>query len=280
MSDAKVHVEIDAADRARDAVMISDSNQVSASLHDGVLEVIINRPEKRNALSRAVLDELRRVFVEASENDTLRVATLAGAGELSFAAGGDLNELASVKGRTAAAEMAENAKSALAAIRRFPLPVIAALNGDALGGGAELAVACDMRVAASHARIGFIQGKLNISTAWGGGVDLMRLVGPARALQLLSSAEIVTAEAAQAIGLINSVAAPDERFAEAVDRFVAPFRRQAPQVLRAFKALSIAHRHLDREAADRMETDLFSGTWAHPDHDAAVERLMQRTRSP
>ena len=104
-----------------------------------VLRVTLNRPEKRNALSRDLLEALRAAFVEHANDAGLRVAVLRGAGEKSFAAGGDLRDLASVRSRDQAAEMAEQAKAALDAIRYFPLPVVAALNGDALGGGAELA---------------------------------------------------------------------------------------------------------------------------------------------
>ena len=104
----------------------------------------------------ATLDAIAAAFDGAASDEDLRLAVLTGAGEKSFAAGGDLKELASVKGEEAAIRMATHAKAALATVRNFPLPVVAALNGDALGGGAELAMACDMRIAASHARIGFM----------------------------------------------------------------------------------------------------------------------------
>jgi len=158
------------------------SGAVLVAPADGILRVTINRPEKRNALSRAVLDELGQVFAGHAPDEALRVAVLTAAGSHSFAAGGDLLDLAAVRTREGAAAMATQARTALDAIRRFPVPVVAALNGVALGGGAELAVACDLRIAAAHAGIGFVQGRLNIVTAWGGGIDLMRLLGPARGL--------------------------------------------------------------------------------------------------
>lgn len=241
-----------------------------------VLRVVIDQEEKRNALSRATLDEIRQTFIDHAENTDLRFAILTGAGEKSFAAGGDLKDLMSVRGEAAAAAMARDAKRALAAIRSFPVPVIAALNGDALGGGAELAVACDIRIAAAHARIGFIQGRLAISSAWGGGVDLMRLVGPARALQFLSRSEMLNAAQALACGLINDAANEEETLEQVLERFIAPMRRQAPQVMRAFKALGAYERGHGREAMDEIETTRFSQTWAHPDHDAATESILKR----
>jgi enoyl-CoA hydratase len=248
------------------------------AIREGALEIEINRPEKRNALSRPVLEGIGRIFRNHAGDEGLRLAILKGAGERSFAAGGDLSDLASVKGADAAETMAREAKDALAAIREFPLPVVAGLNGDALGGGAELAVACDMRVAAAHARIGFIQGRLAISSAWGGGVDLMRLVGSARGLRLLARSELVPALEAQALGLVDAVATDEQSLDEAIAEFVAPMRAQAPQVMRAFKALAIELRCNGRSALDEIETRHFGQVWAHPDHDRAVTQLLNRKR--
>ncbi len=245
----------------------------------GVLRVTINRAEKRNALSRAVLDELRQTFEAHALDDTLRVAVLTAAGSASFAAGGDLRDLASVRTREDAAAMSVQARTALDAVRRFPVPVVAALNGVALGGGSELSVACDLRIAAAHAGIGFVQGQLNISTAWGGGIDLMRLLGPARALAVLGRGEVLGAPQAAALGLIDAVAAPDEPFDTFVARFLAPLARQAPQVMRAFKAQALAERlGWPRAEREEIETRLFSATWIHDDHWAAVDRLFTRDR--
>ena len=170
--------------------------------------------------------------------------------------------------------MAEHAKLALAAVRAFPVPVVAALNGDALGGGAELSMACDMRIAAPHARIGFIQGRLAISSAWGGGVDLMRLLGPSVALQLLTRSEVLDAPTARQIGLVNAVGDDGLPFEEAVADFLRPMQRQSPHVMRAFKALAMPLRIEGRAVLDLIETEHFSTTWAHPDHDAAVAGIL------
>ena len=241
----------------------------------GVLDVTLNRPEKRNALSRSLLGELRRVFSEFAGADDLRVAVLRGAGDKSFAAGGDLRDLAQVRTREETRRMAEEAHDALDAIRGFPVPVVAALNGDALGGGAELALACDFRVAASHAHIGFIQGRLNIATAWGGGGDLMRLLGAARALRLLAASELLDAAGAQRLGLVDAVGAPGEPLQALIDRFIAPFLQQAPQVLRGFKALAAAIRKgLPGAEIREIETRHLVETWVHPDHWQAADKIL------
>ncbi len=234
-----------------------------------VLRVTVDRPEVRNALSRAALAALGRAFRDHAEDPELRLCILSGAGDKSFAAGGDLKELADARTVEDGRQMAETGRAALDAVRRMPVPVIAALNGDALGGGAELALACDFRIAAAHARIGFIQGRLAISTGWGGGSDLARRVGPAPALRLLVHAELLPADEALRLGLVDAVAGAEETLAQAVERFAAPILAQAPQVLRAFKAVV-------RSGSAELEQRLFAETWAHPDHWAAAERVMRR----
>ncbi len=243
--------------------------------HDSVLTVTIDRPEKRNALSRGVLAELAETFTAAAQDDGLKAAIVTGDGDKSFAAGGDLKDLESVRTLDGARAMADGAKAAFETIRCFPVPVVAVLNGDALGGGAELAVACDFRVFAHHARIGFVQGRLNISTAWGGGVDLMRLVGPAVGLRLLSRSELIPGPDAVAMGLGDAAAAPDQPLADLVTDFLGPIESQAPQVLRAFKAVATAARFgAPRPDMLNLETETFSETWVHDDHWKAAEALL------
>ncbi|NQU62515.1 MAG: enoyl-CoA hydratase/isomerase family protein [Rhodospirillales bacterium] len=246
---------------------------------NGVITVTINRPEKRNALSREVLVKLAATFTDSAGDDSLKAAVITGAGDKSFAAGGDLKDLENVRTRDDARDdaraMADGAKQAFEAIRRFPVPVVAALNGDALGGGAELAVACDFRLFAHHAHIGFVQGRLNISTAWGGGVDLMRLVGPAVGLRLLSRSELIPGSDAVAIGLGDATASPDQPLADLVADFLEPIKAQVPQALRAFKAVATASRFgAPRSDMLKLETETFSETWVHDDHWAAAEALL------
>ena len=252
------------------------SDDVLAGLSDGLLRVTINRPEKRNPLSRAVLARLREVF-EAHRDQELSLALLSGAGERSFAAGGDLRDLEQLRTPGEARELYDLGNGALQAIRDFPVPVVAALNGLALGGGAELAAACDVRIAAAHARIGFVQGTLNISTAWGGGSDLVAILGPARALELLCSARVLSALEAQAMGVVQAVAAEGEPFAGFVERYLAPWRKQRPQVMRAFKWQAAAGKlGLPRAQIVPRDRDLFAQAWCHADHWAAAANILKK----
>lgn len=247
----------------------------------GLLRVTVNRPEKRNALSRAVLDEIATVFSSHADDARLRLAVLTGAGDRSFAAGGDLRDLASVRTFDEASAMGDDARRALRTISEFPLPVVAALNGDALGGGAELAVACDFIVAARGARIGFIQGRLNISTAWGGGIRLMDRVGMARALRLLCRSEVLTAADAEAMGLVDAIADAPEELCSVVDRFCAPMLDKAPRVLRAFKELTLSRSEgLSRSDLENIEARRFAETWVHDDHWTAADKVLAPGRTP
>lgn len=258
-------------------------DQLLTERADGVLRVVLNRPEKRNALSRTLLAALRDAFLDAREDESLRLAVLTGAGDKCFAAGGDLRDLSSVRTEEEAREMSLDARHALDAIRDFPVPVIAALNGDALGGGAELAAACDFRVCAGHARIGFVQGRLAISTAWGGGIDLMAMLGPTKALRLLATAQILSAREALEIGLVDAVAGDGEHDGHDLDAatqaFAAPMLKQAPQVLRAFKALAIASRRGEgRASLEDIENARFARAWIHDDHWAAADAVLNGSR--
>lgn len=255
------------------------SGDILVTVRAGVLRVTLNRPEKRNPLSRAALAQLREAF-EAHRDAELSLAVLDGAGQQSFAAGGDLRDLEQVRSPDEARALHALGSTALQAIREFPVPVVAALNGVALGGGAELAVACDLRIAAAHARIGFVQGKLNIPAAWGGGHDLVALVGPARGLELLGSARVLTAPQAQAAGLVEAVAAEGEDFEGFIERFVAPFARQRPQVMRAFKAQSAAAKlGLGRREVAGRDAELFARAWCHADHWAAAKDVLGKEAS-
>lgn len=249
--------------------------QILSETRERVLYVTINRVEKHNALSLAILAELRQLFEGAGKDDSLIAAVLTGAGEKTFAAGGDLRELAALKTAEEAETMARDAKATLNAIRTFPVPVIAAMNGNAFGGGAELAVACDFRVAASHARIGFVQGRLAVSTAWGGGPDLLQLVGRARGLRLMATSEMLSPQDALGLGLYDMVADDGETIVDAVERFLEPMRKQAPQVMRTFKAVADAQRRGDTRAEmHEIETEMFVKTWIHDDHWEAAEKVL------
>lgn len=239
-----------------------------------VLRILLNRPEKHNPLSRTMLARLRAAFEAHRDDADLACAVLTGAGQKYFAAGGDLRDLASVRDDAAARRMADEARGALDAVRRFPVPVIALVNGDAIGGGAELALACDLRVMREGAHIGYVQGRLGITSGWGGGPDLVAVVGPARALRMMARGERVAAATALDWGLADAVA-PADALEGALQSFVAPILAQARAVLVGFKAQALAMRQgAAYEAGRAAEQEHFVKTWTSEAHWQAVERVL------
>lgn len=242
----------------------------------GALWLTVDRAHKHNALARPVLAELAATVRTAGGRADLRYIVISGAGERYFAAGGDLRDLADVRDEAAVFAMMDEACAALDAIRHCPVPVVAYLNGDAIGGGAELALACDMRLQAAHARIGYIQAKLAITSAWGGGPDLFRLVGPARAMRMMARTELVAADQALAWGLADAVINDGPQGAD-MATFAKPLNICPPQVLRGIKAQTLAARQgLGWDAHRRVEQQHLAQTWLHGDHWAAADKLLSK----
>jgi enoyl-CoA hydratase len=249
---------------------------LTKDFREGCLTVTLQRPQKRNALSRALLAEIEATFWEWRQQEDLRLAVITGAGDKAFAAGGDLKELDALRSEEQAIAFAHEARTALDAIRTFPVPVVALLNGDAYGGGAELALACDIRLAAEHAKIGFFQARIAVSTAWGGGSDLFQLM-PAKALALLCKAEAMDARTAQDIGLVDEIVPAGNAAGAFIKAYLGKLAANSPQVMRAFKSLAIKQRFAASHA-EKIEAEVacFAKTWVHEDHWAAVERLTSR----
>jgi len=171
---------------------------------DAVALVTINRPQVLNALNLATLDELRRVILDLKKDDLVRAVILTGSGEKAFVAGADVNELA-VQAPIAGREHALAGQHVLDLLENMGKPVIAAINGYALGGGCELALACTLRIAADTARLGQPEINLGILPGYAGTQRLPRLVGKARAMELILTGAQISASEAERIGLVNRV---------------------------------------------------------------------------
>lgn len=242
----------------------------------GLWWITIDRAHKHNALARSVLTELADAVTSAGAASDTRVIVLTGAGDRFFAAGGDLVDLSNVRDERAAIDMTDQARGALDALRNCPVPVLAYLNGDAIGGGAELALACDMRLQAVGARIGFVQARLAITSAWGGGPDLCQLVGTARAMRMMSRYELVDAQQALAWGLADAVIS-DGPSGHDIQTFLAPLMVCPPQVLRGIKAQTAAWRRgAQYEESRNIEQQQLLKTWLHEDHWSASEKLLSK----
>src|SRR5260370_26362834 len=170
----------------------------------GVATLLIDRPQARNALARQTMRELDEALGSIASSGA-HVLVIRGAGDLAFCAGGDLKELERMRSESEAAEMAREMRATLDRIPQLPIPVIAALNGDAFGGGAELAVACDFRVGAARARISFAQVTLGLMPAWGAPEPLAALGGRGRAPFILLRRHLLAAAHAVPLGLGGDV---------------------------------------------------------------------------
>ena len=196
----------------------------------GIATVTVNRPKVLNALNARTIDELRRVILACRHDDAVRCVILTGAGEKSFIAGADINELA-VQTPTAGREHAMSGQHVFDLVENLGKPVIAAINGFALGGGCELAMACTIRIAADTARLGQPEINLGIIPGYAGTQRLARLVGRGRALEILLTGDHITAAEAHRIGLVNRVVPAAELMAE-VKKLAATLASKAPVAVR------------------------------------------------
>jgi len=245
-------------------------------LDRGVAVVSIDRPHARNALALRTMAELDEALDEVTAKRA-RVVVIRGSGEKAFCAGGDLKELEHMRSGEEAAEMARRMRATLDRIAQMAVPVIAGVNGDAFGGGAELALACDFRIAAEHARIGFTQITLGLMPAWGASERLAALVGRGRALHMLLGGRVLTAPAALHAGLVEEVV-PSERFDERLDEIARQIAAAPPAAVAGIKrSVDSVRPHRNPElAAAAIAT--FTRTWVAPAHWRAVERMEKRRK--
>jgi 3-hydroxypropionyl-coenzyme A dehydratase len=166
--------------------------------------VRINRPEALNAMNTDVIAELSRTIDIVSVDDSIKVIIITGSGEKSFCAGADIAYMVNID-PLRAEKYASSAQAVLNKIERIEKPVIAAINGFALGGGCEVAMVCDIRIASSNAKIGQPEVTIGIPPGWGGTQRLSRIIGPAKAKELVFTGRMITAEEAARIGLVNKV---------------------------------------------------------------------------
>jgi enoyl-CoA hydratase len=177
---------------------------VRIEVRDGLGIVTIDRPKVLNALNAQTVGEIREAFEQLRGDDSVRAVIVTGAGEKAFVAGADIKELAMLTPITGK-ETAERGQSVFRAIETFPKPVIAAINGFALGGGCELALACHIRIASETAQLGLPEVTLGIIPGYGGTQRMARLLGKGKALELICSGDRISAAEAERIGLVNKV---------------------------------------------------------------------------
>jgi enoyl-CoA hydratase len=237
----------------------------------------IDRPDVRNAIGFATVDELEGALDEVQDSG-VAVLVLRGGGDRAFVSGGDLRELSAIRTHEDAVGMASRVRRVLDRVASFPIPVIAALNGHALGGGAEVAVAADIRIAAHDIRIGLNQVSLGIMPAWGGAERLAQVIGRSRALLAVATGEVYDAATAQRMGLID-VVVPRDAFDDSWRTLAHRMAATAPGTTRAVKSVIDAAMPAIHPELEAGATDAFARLWTAEAHWAAVEEIEAKRRS-
>jgi enoyl-CoA hydratase len=230
-------------------------DNVRSENRDGVLVITIDRPKVLNALNAQTVAEIGEAFEAARDDDSVRCVILTGGGEKAFVAGADINELAQMTPITGKAT-SEKGQRVLRAIERFPKPVIAAINGFALGGGCELALACHIRIASDRAQLGVPEVTLGIIPGYGGTQRMARLLGKGKALELILTGNRVDAAEAERIGLVNRVVPADQLMttAEEMARTIA---KRGPLALSAAIEAVMSGSEMPFDEGQFLEATLF-----------------------
>ena len=256
--------------------MATDYETILVETNDKIAFLTINRPDKLNALNSTVHREGVEALDELAKDETVRVVIIRGAGEKSFIAGADISEFADATAAEQRSTML--ARSLFTVLESFPKPVIAMINGFCLGGGNELAMACDLRICSDKSR--FAQPEINLGIMCGGGGTqrLTRLIGESRAMQLILTGDMIDAPTALQFGLVNTVHSADELEAKTIE-FANKIAEKAPIALRYSKeAVKLAARsNLDEGL--RREIDLFALCFATEDKKEGVAAFLEKRKA-
>jgi enoyl-CoA hydratase len=242
--------------------------------HIGILT--INRPDKLNAISHELTEELSRFLDEAGNDEELRVLVVTGAGEKAFVAGADIKELVdrdAVVGR----KVSQRRQEVFARIENLPIPVLAAVNGYALGGGLELALACSIRICSEKAQFGAPEVKLGIIPGDGGTQRLPRLVGLGRAMEMILTGDFIDAQEAYRIGLVNRVV-PDGELMDKVMELAAKIASRPPLAVRYAKEAVNRSQERDSVSGFALESYLHALTCTTEDKKEGVSAFLEKRK--
>ncbi len=247
---------------------------VDVEIDEGIAVVTMNRPQALNAFNTEQLDLLAGAFHALGQDRAVRVVILTGAGDRAFAAGADIKEMVDLSPAEGVA-FGRKGQALASAVERLPQPVIAAVNGFAFGGGCELAIACDIRLAAENARFAQPEVTLGIPPGWGGTQRLPRLIGPGLAAEMIYTGRQVHAGEAHRIGLVNAVYPLDQLMA-AARAMAAQIARNSPAAVRAAKNLIGLVFAGDQAAGLAAEVAGFGAAVASPDRSEGMRAFVEK----
>ena len=241
---------------------------------DGVLFVTIDRPKTLNALNAQTVGEIGDAFDAARDDDSVRAVIVTGAGEKAFVAGADINELAKLT-PISGKQTSERGQDVFLRIERFPKPVIAAVNGFALGGGCELALACHIRIASEKAQIGLPEVTLGVIPGYGGTQRMARLLGKGKAMELVCTGDRIPAAEAEKIGLVNRVVPADQLLAVA-EEIARKIASRSPVAVRAaIEAINMGA-DMPFEEGQLLEATLFGLLCASEDMKEGMAAFLEK----
>jgi enoyl-CoA hydratase len=249
-------------------------DNVRTENRDGILVVTVDRPKFLNALNAQTVDEIRQVFTAARDDDSVKAVIITGGGDKAFVAGADINELARatpLTGKTTS----ERGQRTFLQIERFPKPVIAAINGFALGGGCELALACHIRIASEKAQIGLPEVTLGIIPGYGGTQRMARLLGKGKALELILTGDRIGAADAERIGLVNKVVPPEELMPTA-EKMARTIVSRGPLAVTAAIEAVMSGSEMPFEEGQFLEATLFGLLCATEDTKEGMKAFLEK----
>ena len=243
---------------------------------EGIATITLNRPEALNAWSKELAQEFLNAMEDAGKDENVKVVVITGAGEKAFSAGADIKAM---KDMTAlkARELSSMGYRICNAIESIEKPVIAAINGYALGGGMEVSMACDFRIASDKARMGQTEINIGLIPGWGGTQRLARLVGKARAKELVYTGKIIDANTAFQLGLLNKVV-PAEELNKAVKEFAQELAGKAPVAIKVAKAVIDKGADIDIESALALEREGFGVVASSEDLQEGVSAFTEKRK--
>jgi enoyl-CoA hydratase/carnithine racemase len=243
---------------------------------DGIVELKLNRPAKYNAVDYDMINEFKTILHSLRERKDLRAMVITGEGEKAFCSGGDLTAFDALKTKDAAYHMLSKMGEILYQIMTFPIPTFALLNGIALGGGCEIATACDFRIAKQGISVGFIQGNLAITTGWGGATMLHEKLAHDKAMSILLSAKKMSVEEALSLGFIQKIV-PTANYISEAYQFINESLVEHPNVVRAYKSIKVNQwNQTNLQARMMTEINRCAELWAMEEHHNAVATFLNR----
>jgi enoyl-CoA hydratase len=243
---------------------------------EGVATITLNRPEALNAFSNEVIEEVLHALEDVRNDEKVRVVVLTGAGEKAFSAGADIKTMIGMNALKAR-ELSLRGEKLCDAFEDLEKPVIAALNGYALGGGLEVAMACDLRIASENARMGQTEINIGLIPGWGGTQRLTRLIGRTKAKELVFTGRMIDAKTAEQLGIVNMIA-PADKFRETVREFAVDLATKAPVAIKVAKALINKGADISLDSALALEREGFGVVASTEDLQEGVKAFTEKRK--